>query len=85
MLIPLAMQVSGSAAGKVAAALLFNIGLAVVGASVYAKWYQKKESAAMNQMTQAEKDSRFWHMDEGGSGAIGAQSLKDILCIVRRK
>ena len=78
MLIPLAMQVSGSAAGKVAAALLFNIGLAVVGASVYAKWYQKKESAAMNQMTQAEKNSRFWYMDEGGSGAIGAQSLKDI-------
>ena len=43
MLIPLAMQVSGSAAGTVAAALLFNIGLAVVGASVYAKWYQKKD------------------------------------------
>ena len=78
MLIPLAMQVSGSAAGKVVAALLFNIGLAVVGASVYARWYQKKESAAMNQMTQAEKNSRYWYMDEGGSGAIGAQSLKDI-------
>lgn len=85
MLIPLAMQVSGSAAGKVAAALLFNIGLAVVGASVYAKWYQKKESAAMNQMTQAEKDSRFWYMDEGGSGAIGAQSLKDILMYRAKK
>ena len=85
MLIPLAMQVSGSAAGKVAAALLFNIGLAVVGASVYAKWYQKKESAAMNQMTQAEKDSRFWHMDEGGSGAIGAQSLKDIFMYRAKK
>lgn len=85
MLIPLAMQVSGSAAGKVAAALLFNIGLAVVGASVYAKWYQKKESAAMNQMTQAEKDSRFWYMDEGGSGAIGAQSLKDIFMYRAKK
>lgn len=85
MLIPLAMQVSGSAAGKVAAALLFNIGLAVVGASVYGKWYQKKESAAMNQMTQAEKDSRFWYMDEGGSGAIGAQSLKDIFMYRAKK
>ena len=85
MLIPLAMQVSGSAAGRVAAALLFNIGLAVVGASVYAKWYQKKESAAMNQMTQAEKDSRFWYMDEGGSGAIGAQSLKDIFMYRAKK
>lgn len=85
MLIPLAMQVSGSAAGKVAAVLLFNIGLAVVGASVYAKWYQKKESAAMNQMTQAEKDSRFWYMDEGGSGAIGAQSLKDIFMYRAKK
>ena len=85
MLIPLAMQVSGSAAGKVAAALLFNIGLAVVGASVYAKWYQKKESAAMNQMTQAEKNSRFWYMDEGGSGAIGAQSLKDIFMYCAKK
>ena len=85
MLIPLAMQVSGSAAGKVAAALLFNIGLAVVGASVYAKWYQKKESAAMNQMTQAEKDSRFWYMDEGGSGAIRAQSLKDIFMYRAKK
>ena len=85
MLIPVAMQVSGSAAGKVAAALLFNIGLAVVGASVYAKWYQKKESAAMNQMTQAEKDSRFWYMDEGGSGAIGAQSLKDIFMYRAKK
>ena len=85
MLIPLAMQVSGSAAGKVAAALLFNIGLAVVGASVYANWYQKKESAAMNQMTQAEKDSRFWYMDEGGSGAIGAQSLKDIFMYRAKK
>lgn len=85
MLIPLAMQVSGSAAGKVAAALLFNIGLAVVGASVYSKWYQKKESAAMNQMTQAEKDSRFWYMDEGGSGAIGAQSLKDIFMYRAKK
>ena len=85
MLIPLAMQVSGSAAGKVAAALLFNIGLAVVGASVYAKWYQKKESAAMNQMTQAEKDSRFWYMDEGGSGAIGAQSLKEIFMYRAKK
>ena len=85
MLIPLAMQVSGSAAGKIAAALLFNIGLAVVGASVYAKWYQKKESAAMNQMTQAEKDSRFWYMDEGGSGAIGAQSLKDIFMYRAKK
>lgn len=85
MLIPLAMQVSGSAAGKVAAALLFNIGLAVVGASVYAKWYQKKESAAVNQMTQAEKDSRFWYMDEGGSGAIGAQSLKDIFMYRAKK
>ncbi len=85
MLIPLAMQVSGSAAGKVAAALLFNIGLAVVGASVYAKWYQKKESAAMNQMTQAEKDSRFWYMNEGGSGAIGAQSLKDIFMYRAKK
>ena len=85
MLIPLAMQVSGSAAGKVAAALLFSIGLAVVGASVYAKWYQKKESAAMNQMTQAEKDSRFWYMDEGGSGAIGAQSLKDIFMYRAKK
>ena len=85
MLIPLAMQVSGSAAGKVAAALLFNIGLAVVGASGYAKWYQKKESAAMNQMTQAEKDSRFWYMDEGGSGAIGAQSLKDIFMYRAKK
>lgn len=85
MLIPLAMQVSGSAAGKVAAALLFNIGLAVVGASVYAKWYQKKESAVMNQMTQAEKDSRFWYMDEGGSGAIGAQSLKDIFMYRAKK
>ena len=85
MLIPLAMQVSGSAAGKVAAALLLNIGLAVVGASVYAKWYQKKESAAMNQMTQAEKDSRFWYMDEGGSGAIGAQSLKDIFMYRAKK
>ena len=85
MLIPFAMQVSGSAAGKVAAALLFNIGLAVVGASVYAKWYQKKESAAMNQMTQAEKDSRFWYMDEGGSGAIGAQSLKDIFMYRAKK
>lgn len=85
MLIPLAMQVSGSAAGKVAAALLFNIGLAVVGASVYAKWYQKKESAAMNQMTRAEKDSRFWYMDEGGSGAIGAQSLKDIFMYRAKK
>lgn len=85
MLIPLAMQVSGSAAGKVAAALLFNIGLAVVGASVYAKWYQKKESAAMNQMTQAEKDSRFWYLDEGGSGAIGAQSLKDIFMYRAKK
>ena len=85
MLIPLAMQVSGSAAGRVAAALLFNIGLAVVGASVYAKWYQKKESAAMNQMTQAEKNSRFWYMDEGGSGAIGAQSLKDIFMYRAKK
>lgn len=85
MLIPLAMQVSGSAAGKVAAVLLFNIGLAVVGASVYAKWYQKKESAAMNQMTQAEKNSRFWYMDEGGSGAIGAQSLKDIFMYRAKK
>lgn len=85
MLIPLAMQVSGSAAGKVAAALLFNIGLAVVSASVYAKWYQKKESAAMNQMTQAEKNSRFWYMDEGGSGAIGAQSLKDIFMYRAKK
>ena len=85
MLIPLAMQVSGSAAGKVAAALLFNLGLAVVGASVYAKWYQKKESAAMNQMTQAEKNSRFWYMDEGGSGAIGAQSLKDIFMYRAKK
>lgn len=85
MLIPLAMQVSGRAAGRVAAALLFNIGLAVVGASVYAKWYQKKESAAMNQMTQAEKDSRFWYMDEGGSGAIGAQSLKDIFMYRAKK
>ena len=85
MLIPLAMQVSGSAAGKVAAALLFNIGLAVVGASVYAKWYQKKESAAMNQMTQAEKNSRFWYMDEGGSGAIGAQSLKGIFMYRAKK
>ena len=85
MLIPLAMQVSGSAAGKIAAALLFNIGLAVVGASVYAKWYQKKESAAMNQMTQAEKNSRFWYMDEGGSGAIGAQSLKDIFMYRAKK
>ena len=85
MLIPLAMQVSGSAAGKVAAALLFNIGLAVVGASVYAKWYHKKESAAMNQMTQAEKNSRFWYMDEGGSGAIGAQSLKDIFMYRAKK
>lgn len=85
MLIPLAMQVSGSAAGKVAAALLFNIGLAVVGASVYAKWYQKKESAAMNQMTQAEKNSRFWYMDEGGSGAIGAQPLKDIFMYRAKK
>lgn len=85
MLIPLAMQVSGSAAGKVAAALLFNIGLAVVDASVYAKWYQKKESAAMNQMTQAEKNSRFWYMDEGGSGAIGAQSLKDIFMYRAKK
>lgn len=85
MLIPLAMQVSGSAAGKVAAALLFNIGLAVVGASVYAKWYQKKESAAMNQMTQAEKNSRFWYMDEGGSGAIGAQSLKEIFMYRAKK
>lgn len=85
MLIPFAMQVSGSAAGKVAAALLFNIGLAVVGASVYAKCYQKKESAAMNQMTQAEKDSRFWYMDEGGSGAIGAQSLKDIFMYRAKK
>lgn len=85
MLIPLAMQFSGSAAGKVAAALLFNIGLAVVGASVYAKWYQKKESAAMNQMTQAEKNSRFWYMDEGGSGAIGAQSLKDIFMYRAKK
>ena len=85
MLIPLAMLVSGSAAGKVAAALLFNIGLAVVGASVYAKWYQKKESAAMNQMTQAEKNSRFWYMDEGGSGAIGAQSLKDIFMYRAKK
>lgn len=85
MLIPLAMQVSGSAAGKVAAALLLNIGLAVVGASVYAKWYQKKESAAMNQMTQAEKNSRFWYMDEGGSGAIGAQSLKDIFMYRAKK
>lgn len=85
MLIPLAMQVSGSAAGKVAAALLFNIGLAVVGASVYAKWYQKKESAAMNQMTQAEKNSRFWYMDEGGSGVIGAQSLKDIFMYRAKK
>lgn len=85
MLIPLAMQVSGSAAGKVAAALLFNIGLAVVGAWVYAKWYQKKESAAMNQMTQAEKNSRFWYMDEGGSGAIGAQSLKDIFMYRAKK
>ena len=85
MLIPLAMQVSGSAAGKVAAALLFNIGLAVVGASIYAKWYQKKESAAMNQMTQAEKNSRFWYMDEGGSGAIGAQSLKDIFMYRAKK
>lgn len=85
MLIPLAMQVSGSAAGKVAAALLFNIGLAVVGASVYAKWYQKKESAAMNQMTRAEKNSRFWYMDEGGSGAIGAQSLKDIFMYRAKK
>ena len=85
MLIPLAMQVSGSAAGRVAAALLFNIGLAVVGASVYAKWYQKKESAAMNQMTQAEKDSCFWYMDEGGSGAIGAQSLKDIFMYRAKK
>lgn len=85
MLIPLAMQVSGSAAGKVAAALLFNIGLAVVGASVYAKWYQKKESAALNQMTQAEKNSRFWYMDEGGSGAIGAQSLKDIFMYRAKK
>ena len=85
MLIPLAMQVSGSAAGTVAAALLFNIGLAVVGASVYAKWYQKKESAAMNQMTQAEKNSRFWYMDEGGSGAIGAQSLKDIFMYRAKK
>ena len=85
MLIPLAMQVSGSAAGKVAAALLFNIGLAVVGASVYAKWYQKKESAAMNQMTQAEKNSRFWYMEEGGSGAIGAQSLKDIFMYRAKK
>lgn len=85
MLIPLAMQVSGSAAGKVAAAFLFNIGLAVVGASVYAKWYQKKESAAMNQMTQAEKNSRFWYMDEGGSGAIGAQSLKDIFMYRAKK
>lgn len=85
MLIPFAMQVSGSAAGKVAAALLFNIGLAVVGASVYAKWYQKKESAAMNQMTQAEKNSRFWYMDEGGSGAIGAQSLKDIFMYRAKK
>ncbi len=85
MLIPLAMQVSGSAAGKVAAALLFNIDLAVVGASVYAKWYQKKESAAMNQMTQAEKNSRFWYMDEGGSGAIGAQSLKDIFMYRAKK
>ena len=85
MLIPLAMQVSGSAAGKVAAALLFNIGLAVVGASVYAKWYQKKESAAMNQMTQAEKNSRFWYMDEGASGAIGAQSLKDIFMYRAKK
>ena len=85
MLIQLAMQVSGSAAGKVAAALLFNIGLAVVGASVYAKWYQKKESAAMNQMTQAEKNSRFWYMDEGGSGAIGAQSLKDIFMYRAKK
>lgn len=85
MLIPLAMQVPGSAAGKVAAALLFNIGLAVVGASVYAKWYQKKESAAMNQMTQAEKNSRFWYMDEGGSGAIGAQSLKDIFMYRAKK
>ena len=85
MLIPLAMQVSVSAAGKVAAALLFNIGLAVVGASVYAKWYQKKESAAMNQMTQAEKNSRFWYMDEGGSGAIGAQSLKDIFMYRAKK
>lgn len=78
MLVPLAMQVSGGAAVKVAAALLFNIGLAAAGASVYARWYQKKESAAMNQMTQAEKNSRYWYMDEGGSGAIGAQSLKDI-------
>lgn len=85
MLIPLAMQVSGSAAGKVATALLFNISLAVVGASVYAKWYQKKESAAMNQMTQAEKNSRFWYMDEGGSGAIGAQSLKDIFMYRAKK
>ena len=85
MLIPLAMQVSGSAAGTVAAAFLFNIGLAVVGASVYAKWYQKKESAAMNQMTQAEKNSRFWYMDEGGSGAIGAQSLKDIFMYRAKK
>lgn len=85
MLVPLAMQVSGGAAVKVAAALLFNIGLAVVGASVYAKWYQKKESAAMNQMTQAEKDSRFWYMDEGGSGAIGAQSLKDIFMYRAKK
>lgn len=85
MLIPLAMQVSGSAAGKVVTALLFNIGLAVVGASVYAKWYQKKESAAMNQMTQAEKNSRFWYMDEGGSGAIGAQSLKDIFMYRAKK
>ena len=85
MLIPLAMQVSGSAAGKVVTALLFNISLAVVGASVYAKWYQKKESAAMNQMTQAEKNSRFWYMDEGGSGAIGAQSLKDIFMYRAKK
>lgn len=85
MLIPLAMQVSGSAAGKVVTALLFNISLAMVGASVYAKWYQKKESAAMNQMTQAEKNSRFWYMDEGGSGAIGAQSLKDIFMYRAKK
>lgn len=77
VLVPLAAAIIRERQYWLGGVIGFNVLLAIFCSSVYVRRYNKKESQAMQEMTQTEKGSRFHYMDDGG-GAINYQALKDI-------
>lgn len=77
VLVPLVAVIIGERQYWLGGVIGCNMLLAIFCSSIYVRRYNKRESQAMQEMTQAEKGSRFHYMDDGG-GAINYQALKDI-------